>query len=59
MIMGKNKPTAYLYIVPAMLVFAVFLFFPFFKTIYLSLFKTDKLGNAKIFVGLDNYITLL
>ena len=42
-----------------MLVFAVFLFFPFFKTIYLSLFKTDKLGNAKIFVGLDNYITLL
>ena len=57
--MGKNKPTAYLYIVPAMLVFAVFLFFPFFKTIYLSLFKTDKLGNAKIFVGLDNYITLL
>ena len=57
--MGKNKTTAYLYIVPAMLVFAVFLFYPFFKTIYLSLYKTNKLGQAKIFVGLDNYINLL
>lgn len=29
------------------------------KTIYLSLFLTDKLGQAKIFVGLDNYTELL
>lgn len=57
--MNKNKPTAYLYVLPAMLVFAVFLFFPFFKTIYLSLYKTDRLGQAKIFVGSDNYATLL
>ncbi|MCD8368765.1 MAG: sugar ABC transporter permease [Clostridiales bacterium] len=49
----------YLYIVPAMLVFAVFLFYPFFKTIYLSLYKTNKMGEAKLFVGLNNYIDLL
>lgn len=48
-----------MYVLPAMLVFAVFLFFPFFKTIYLSLYKTDRLGQAKIFVGSDNYATLL
>ncbi|MDY3919515.1 MAG: sugar ABC transporter permease [Candidatus Limivivens sp.] len=57
--MKKNKATAYFYIAPAMLVFIIFLFYPFFKTIYLSLFKTDKLGNAKIFVGLENYTNLL
>lgn len=57
--MNKNKPTAYLYVLPSLLVFAVFLFFPFFKTIYLSLYKTDRLGKAKIFVGLENYQNLL
>lgn len=54
-----KKSGPYFYLVPAMLVFAVFLFYPFFKTIYLSLYKTNKLGQAKIFVGLDNYINLL
>lgn len=49
----------YLYLVPSLLIFAVFLFYPFFKTIYLSLYKTNKLGEAKIFVGLGNYAELL
>jgi len=31
-----KKAGPYAYMVPAMAVFAVFLFFPFFKTIYLS-----------------------
>ena len=38
--------------------FAVFLFYPFFKTIYLSLYKTNKMGQAKLFVGLGNYMEL-
>ncbi|MBS5283225.1 MAG: sugar ABC transporter permease [Clostridiales bacterium] len=54
-----KKAGPYAYILPAMLVFAVFLFYPFFKTIYLSLFKTNKMGQAKLFVGLGNYIELL
>ena len=49
----------YFYLVPCMLVFAVFLFYPFFKTIFLSLFLTDRMGQAKIFVGLQKYIELL
>ena len=48
----------YAYTAPALLVFAVFLFYPFFKTIYLSLFKTNKMGQAKLFVGLGNYTDL-
>lgn len=55
----KNSPTAYLYILPAMLVFAVFLFYPFFKTIYLSFYKTNNRGEAKLFVGMENYTDLL
>lgn len=57
----KNKPdiTPYFYLVPCMLIFAVFLFYPFFKTIYLSLYKTNKMGEAKLFVGLGNYTELL
>lgn len=57
---GKKIEFApYCYLVPSMLIFAVFLFHPFFKTIYLSLFMTNKMGQAKLFVGLQNYIDLL
>ena len=60
--MGRKAGTKinpYLYLVPSMLIFAVFLFYPFFKTIYLSLYKTNKMGEAKLFVGLENYTDLL
>lgn len=53
------KINPYFYLVPSMLIFAVFLFYPFFKTIYLSLYKTNKMGEAKLFVGLENYKALL
>ena len=59
---GKKKKlnwTPYCYLIPCMLVFAIFLFYHFFKTIYLSLFLTDRMGQAKIFVGMQNYIDLL
>ena len=60
--MGRKAGTKinpYLYLVPSMLIFAVFLFYPFFKTIYLSLYKTNKMGEAKLFVGLEIYTDLL
>lgn len=55
----KRNIGAYGYLVPSLLIFGVFLFYPFFKTIYLSLYKTNKMGEAKIFVGAGNYIDLL
>ncbi len=60
--MGKSKHpeiTPYFYLVPSLLIFAVFLFYPFFKTVYLSLFMTNRMGQAKLFVGLQNYQDLL
>lgn len=49
----------YIFLLPALLVFGVFLYYPFFKTIYLSAFLTDKYGQAKIFYGLTNYYDIL
>ena len=56
---SKSKITPYLYLVPCMLIFGIFLFYPFVKTIYLSLYKTNKMGQAKLYVGLGNYKELL
>lgn len=45
---GKKKwnVTPYFYLIPSLLVFGVFLFYPFFKTVYLSLYKTNKMGPS-------------
>ena len=55
----KFSVEPYTYLIPSILIFSIFLFYPFFKTIYLSLYKTDKMGLPKKFVGLENYINLL
>ena len=55
----KLRITPNFYLVPSLLIFAIFLFYPFVKTVYLSLFMTNKMGQAKLFVGLQNYVDLL
>ncbi len=54
-----KQSRAYLYLIPCFAVFGVFLFYPFVKTIYLSFYKTDKMGQAKLFAGVENYTDLL
>jgi ABC-type sugar transport systems, permease components len=59
----RRKPllktlTPYLFLTPACLGFVVFTFFPFFRTIYLSLFLTNSVGQAKAFRGMQNYSNL-
>lgn len=54
-----NGRTAILYLLPSILLFSVFVFYPMFRTIYLSFFLTDQAGDAAIFVGLENYAYLL
>ncbi|MGN0280426.1 MAG: carbohydrate ABC transporter permease [Lachnospiraceae bacterium] len=54
-----KKLSPYFFLIPSLLIFSVFLFYPFFKTIYLSLYKTDKMGLPKKFVGMENYCKLL
>jgi len=49
----KDAPTAYLLLLPALIVLGTFAVAPLFSGMYLSLYKTD--GITGTFVGLENY----
>ena len=48
----------YLYLVPVMILFILFVFWPFVKTIRLSFARTTPLGQVAQYVGLDNYTNI-
>jgi multiple sugar transport system permease protein len=51
--------TPYLFILPQLIFFAIFLGYPFFRGLYLSVFAYDYLRpEASHFVGLSNYVNL-
>lgn len=54
----RSALTAYLYISPFFILFAIFGVYPIFFTFYLSFFKWDALGPMT-FVGLDNFKFIL
>ena len=47
----------YLYILPSLILFICFVFYPFVKTIVLSLSVTDNSGNIIGSAGFQNYVT--
>lgn len=47
-----------LFLSPSIILFAVFLFYPMLRTIYLSFFLTNAAGETTVFVGLDNYVNI-
>lgn len=48
----------YLYLVPVMILFILFVFWPFVKTIQLSFARTTPLGQVAQYVGLVNYTNI-
>jgi ABC-type sugar transport system permease subunit len=54
-----NGRIALLYLLPSIILFSVFVFYPMFRTIYLSFFLTDQNGNPAIGVGFENYTYLM
>ncbi|MCM3756221.1 sugar ABC transporter permease [Sporosarcina aquimarina] len=56
---SANLRIGFLYLLPSIILFAVFLFYPMIRTIYLSFFLTDQNGNAAVSVGFENYSYLL
>ena len=60
-VMKKRKisPVPYLFILPHLIFFAVFVAYPFFSGLYISFFQYDYLRpEATTFVGLQNYLNL-
>jgi sn-glycerol 3-phosphate transport system permease protein len=47
------------YVLPSLILFSIFLFYPMLRTMYLSLYLTDYQGNPVQFVGLENFVYLL
>lgn len=48
-----------LFLLPAIVLYIVFMVYPFFQSIYLSMTSWDGAQQVKQFVGLDNYVTLV
>lgn len=55
----KTKIEPYLYLLPSLLLFVIFMYYPFFKTMYMSLGLTDIHGKVQEFAGLQNYIEII
>lgn len=56
---SANARSAILYLIPSVLLFSVFVFYPMVRTVYLSFYLTDQNGKAVLNVGFDNYRYLL
>jgi sn-glycerol 3-phosphate transport system permease protein len=54
-----QSPVPYIFLLPSLGIFTVFVFFPFAKTIAYSFTLTNSQGRAVEFTGLENYIKLL
>jgi sn-glycerol 3-phosphate transport system permease protein len=54
-----SRVTPYFYILPSLVLFIIFVFYPFVKTVYLSLHTTDPNGAVVSFQGIGNYISTL
>lgn len=54
-----RRAAPYLWMLPAFVLFAVFVFYPFIQTIYKSFFIVDAFGTIKKFVGFENFLYIL
>lgn len=55
----KESRLALLFILPSLVAFIIFMFWPLAYTFYLSFFKWNMVSPDKVAVGMKNYITLL
>lgn len=56
---SRDLPTALLFLLPSLLIFTIFYFYPMLDAILLSFYKWDRLSTPQVFIGLENYIRLL
>ena len=56
MLASNNRCVGLLYLAPALLFVAVFVFYPLSQLVYMSMTSESLLGGGE-FVGFDNYLT--
>jgi sn-glycerol 3-phosphate transport system permease protein len=47
--------TGWLFLLPSLILLAVFIFYPMFRTVFLSFYLTDFAGHPTVFAGLSNF----
>lgn len=55
----RERRLAFLFVLPSLAVFILFMFYPLLYTLYLSFFKWNMVSPKMKFVALDNYVNLL
>ncbi|EGQ21007.1 ABC superfamily ATP binding cassette transporter, membrane protein [Sporosarcina newyorkensis 2681] len=56
---NRENAIGYLLLVPSIIIFAIFTFWPILYTVYLSFFDWNMISPTKEYVGLKNYIDVL
>jgi raffinose/stachyose/melibiose transport system permease protein len=55
----KDRITIIVFLLPAIILFTIFVIYPIFRSVYFSLFDWNGLGPATDFIGLENYQRIL
>ncbi|WP_366107213.1 sugar ABC transporter permease [uncultured Clostridium sp.] len=55
----RKKIEPYFYLIPTFIIFILFVFYPFIKTIIMSMSTTNIRGQIKDFIGLENFKEIL
>jgi len=55
---ARNELTALPFLIPALIIYVVFLLYPIINAISISFYQWDGLSPNRVFVGLDNYVYL-
>ncbi len=55
----KDRVTIILFLLPALILFIVFVIYPIFRSVYFSMYDWNGLGPATDFIGLDNFKRIL
>ena len=55
----QDHLTIFLFLLPAFVLFLLFIIYPIFRAVYFSFFNWNGLGLATVFVGLDNFKQIL
>ncbi|AKP67972.1 carbohydrate ABC transporter permease [Companilactobacillus ginsenosidimutans] len=56
---ANDKYFASIFLGPSLFLLGLFVFYPMFKTLYISLFLTNTLGHTTVFAGFSNYAKLI
>ena len=55
----QDYMTIFLFLLPAFVIFFLFIIYPIFRAVYFSMFNWNGLGPATVFIGLNNFKQIL